>query len=217
MTAFLFRRELDRLRNNWLNPPEWTRTEILEFPGTVGGPWDRYIERDDFREDPPPKYYRLSVGREVRLRYAYLITCVGVVKDASGQVVELHCTYDPETKSGEAKDGRKVKATLHWVAAESAIPIEVRLYDNLFVKPDPDDVVEGQDYLSNLNPRSLEVRMALAEESLRNAQVGQRFQFERQGYFCVDKDSTPDRLVFNRTATLRDEWAKINKGRKKTG
>jgi glutaminyl-tRNA synthetase len=170
-----------------------------------------YIERDDFREDPPPKYYRLSVGREVRLRYAYLITCVGVVKDAEGNVVELHCTYDPETKSGEAKDGRKVKATLHWVAANDAIAIEVRLYDNLFLKPDPDDVEEGQDYLSNLNPHSLEVRTALAEQSLRNAPIGQRFQFERQGYFCVDKDSTPERLVFNRTATLRDTWAKIER------
>lgn len=211
---------LDPLKVVIVNYPEGEHefVEAINNPedpsaGTRRLPFGRqlYIERDDFREDPPPKYYRLSVGREVRLRYAYLITCVGVVKDASGQVVELHCTYDPETKSGEAKDGRKVKATLHWVAAESAIPIEVRLYDNLFVKPDPDDVAEGQDYLSNLNPRSLEVRMALAEESLRNAQVGQRFQFERQGYFCVDKDSTPERLVFNRTATLRDTWAKIER------
>jgi glutaminyl-tRNA synthetase len=217
---------LDPLKVVILNYPEG-RQELIEAvnnpedpsAGVRKVPFGRelYIERDDFREDPPPKYYRLSVGREVRLRYAYLITCVGVVKDTDGNVIELHCTYDPETKSGEAKDGRKVKATLHWVAANEAIPIEVRLYDNLFLKPDPDDVEDGQDYLSNLNPHSLEVRTALAEANLRNAPIGQRFQFERQGYFCVDKDSTPERLVFNRTATLRDTWAKIERAHAASG
>jgi len=172
-----------------------------------------YIERGDFMEDPPKKFYRLAPGREVRLRYAYFITCVGVEKDpATGEITALHCTYDPATRGGDAPDGRKVKATLHWVSAEHALPVEVRLYDHLFLKPDPDDVPDGQDWTSNLNPNSLEViRPAYVEPGLASAEPGDRFQFERLGYFCVDPDSTPDALVFNRTVTLRDTWARIQK------
>jgi glutaminyl-tRNA synthetase len=172
-----------------------------------------YIERDDFMENPPKKFFRLSPGNEVRLRYAYFVKCVGVVKDpSSGEVVELRCTYDPATRGGDAPDGRKVKATLHWVSADHAIGAEVRLYDHLFAKPDPEQVAEGQDFFSNLNPHSLE-RLAdcRVEPSLRGATPGSRFQFERLGYFCVDPDSTPERPVFNRTVTLRDTWAKIEK------
>ncbi len=174
-----------------------------------------YIERDDFREDPPPKYHRLAPGREVRLRNAYFIRCTGVVKDAEGEITEVHCTYDPETRGGDAPDGRKAKATLHWVSAASAVQAEARLYDHLFLKPNPDDVDEGQDYVSNLNPNSLEVVPCYVEPSVIGAQVGACYQFERLGYFCVDRDSTPERLCFNRTATLRDSWAKIEKAMKK--
>ena len=173
-----------------------------------------YIERDDFREDPPPKFFRLAPGREVRLRYAYFIKCVDVVKDEGGEVVELHCTYDPATRGGDAPDGRKVKATLHWVAANEAIPAEARLYDHLFLKPDPDDVEPGQTFIDNLNPNSLEVKTCYVEPSVIGAKPGTRYQFERQGYFCVDSDSTGEKLVFNRTATLRDSWAKIEKAMK---
>jgi len=181
--------------------------------GTRRVPFSRvlYIEKDDFREVPPPKFYRLSPGKEVRLRYGYFITCTDVVKDASGEVVELHCTYDPATKGGDAPDGRKVKATLHWVSAEHAVSAEIRLYDNLFVKPDPDDVEEGQTWLDNINPQSMVVTEGFVEPSVASAPVGSKYQFERLGYFCIDKDSTPERLVFNRTATLRDTWAKIAK------
>lgn len=181
--------------------------------GTRRIPFSRelYIERDDFREEPPPKFYRLSPGKEVRLRSAYFIRCDEVVKDAEGNVVELRCTYDPATKGGDAPDGRKVKATLHWVSAPHAVEAEVRLYDHLFLVPDPDDVPEGGTYLDNLNPDSLKVGTARLEPSLADARPGDRFQFERLGYFCVDQDSSPDRLVFNRTATLRDAWAKIAK------
>jgi glutaminyl-tRNA synthetase len=175
-----------------------------------------YIERDDFREDPPPKYFRLIPGREVRLRYAYFIKCVDVVKDENGEIVELHCTYDPETKGGNAQDGRKVKATIHWVAAEQAVKAETRLYSHLFLKQDPDDVEEGQDYTSNLNPDSLNVASCFVEPSLTSAEPGDRFQFERVGYFCVDKDSSAGKLCFNRTATLRDTWANIQKAQKTT-
>jgi len=168
-----------------------------------------YIEQEDFRETPPPKYYRLAPGREVRLRYAYFITCREVVKDAHGEIVELRCTYDPATRGGDAPDGRKVKATLHWVSARHAVPSEVRLYDHLFNVPNPDDAPEGQDFTANLNPHSLEVVTAQVEPSVRGAAPGTRYQFERQGYFCVDRDSTPARPVFNRTVTLRDSWAKI--------
>ena len=174
-----------------------------------------YVERDDFRDDPPPKYHRLAPGREVRLRNAYFITCTGVVKDAAGEITEIHCTYDPETRGGDAPDGRKAKATLHWVSAARAIQAEARLYDHLFLKPNPDEVEEGQDYLSNLNPNSLEVVHCYVEPSVLGPQVGACYQFERLGYFCVDRDSTPERLCFNRTATLRDSWAKIEKAQKR--
>jgi glutaminyl-tRNA synthetase len=168
-----------------------------------------YIEQDDFREVPPPKFYRLSPGKEVRLRYGYFIKCEEVIKNDAGEVVELRCTYDPATRGGDAPDGRKVKATLHWVAAPTALEAEARLYDYLFSKPDPDDVEEGDTYLSNLNPDSLKIITCRVEPSVAGAAPGTRYQFERQGYFCVDKDSTPEKLCFNRTATLRDSWARI--------
>ena len=180
--------------------------------GTRRVPFSRvlYIEQEDFREDPPKKWFRLAPGREVRLRYAYYVTCVDVVKNARGEVVELHCTYDPETRGGWAPDGRKVQGTLHWVSAAHALNVEVRLYDRLFLKPNPLDVEEGQDFTANLNPNSLEVLSGCrVEPSLAGAAPGSRYQFERQGYFCVDPDSTADKLVFNLTATLRDTWAKI--------
>jgi len=169
-----------------------------------------YIEQDDFREDPPKKFFRLAPGREVRLRCAYFIKCHDVVKDASGQVVELRCTYDPTTRGGDAPDGRKVKATLHWVSAAHSVPVEVRLYDRLFSVEDPEAVKEGQTFLDHLNRDSLEVlNRCLAEASVREAPVSARFQFERLGYFTVDPDSKPGQLVFNRTVSLRDAWAKI--------
>jgi len=171
-----------------------------------------HIEQDDFREDPPRQFFRLAPGREVRLRYAYFIRCTGVVKDAAGQVVELHCTYDPATRGGDSPDGRKVKATLHWVSAAHAVPAEVRLYDHLFAKDDPDDVPEGVDWKTNLNSNSLEKLTACpVEPGLASAKPGDRFQFERLGYFCVDPDTRPGALVFNRTVTLKDTWAKIEK------
>ncbi len=182
--------------------------------GTRAVPFSRvlYIEQDDFREDPPKQYFRLSPGREVRLRYGYFITCTGVIKDEKGQVIEIHCSYDPATHGGNAPDGRKVKSTIHWVSANHAIDAEVRLYDNLFTKEDPNQVEEGQDFTANLNPHSLEVVSgAKLEPSLRGAQAGGRYQFERLGYFAVDLDSTADKLVFNRTVALRDTWAKIEK------
>jgi glutaminyl-tRNA synthetase len=169
-----------------------------------------YIERDDFREDPPKKFFRLAPGREVRLRCAYFIRCDEVVKDASGDVVELRCTYDPTTRGGEAPDGRKVKATLHWVSAGHAVPVEVRLYDRLFSVEDPEAVKDGQTFLDHLNRDSLEVLSPCqAEASLRDAPPSARFQFERLGYFSVDPDTKPGALVFNRTVSLRDAWAKI--------
>jgi glutaminyl-tRNA synthetase len=170
-----------------------------------------YIEQDDFREEPPPKYFRLAPGREVRLRYAYFIKCVGVVKDVAGNVVELRCTYDPATRGGDAPDGRKVKATIHWVSADEALPVEVRHYDHLFNKPNPDQAPEGQTFLDNLNPNSLEVLNSFVEPSLKNAALGSRYQFERNGYFCVDADSMGEKLVFNRIVGLKDTWAKIEK------
>jgi glutaminyl-tRNA synthetase len=188
--------------------------------GTRQVPFSRvlYIEQDDFREEPPKKYFRLAPGREVRLRYGYFITCVDVVKDEqTGEVIELHCTYDPETRGGNAPDGRRVKATLHWVSAAHAVPAEVRLYDRLFNKPNPDEVEEGLDFKSNLNPDSLEVLQgSVVEQSLADAVPGTIYQFERQGYFILDsKDSAPGKLVFNRTISLRDTWAKIEKSMKK--
>jgi len=170
-----------------------------------------YIEQDDFREEPPPKFYRLSPGKEVRLRYGYFITCQEVVKDPSGAVVELRCTYDPLTKGGDAPDGRKVKATLHWVSAPHAFEAEVRLYDHLFATEDPDGTPEGSSYIANLNPESLRIVKGFIEPFARDGKSGDKFQFERVGYFCVDSDSTPDQLVFNRTVTLKDTWARIEK------
>ena len=179
--------------------------------GTRRVPFSRvlFVEQEDFMENPPKDFFRLAPGREVRLRYAYFIRCEQVIKDEQGNIVELHCTYDPATRGGDAPDGRKVKATLHWVSAEHAIDAEVRLYDTLFTKPDPNEVEEGQDALSNLNPNSLEVLTgAKLEPSLATAQPGDRFQFERMGYFCTDPNSSAGRPVFNRTVTLKDAWVK---------
>ena len=182
--------------------------------GTRQVPFSRelYIEHDDFREVPPPKYYRLSPGKEVRLRNAYFVTAKSVVKDAQGNIVEVHCTYDPASRGGNSPDGRKVKSTMHWVSAAHAISAEIRLYDKLFTKADPYDIEEGEDVLSNLNPKSLEVLTgAKLEPSLASAKLEDRFQFERVGYFCLDPDSAAEKLVFNRTLALKDSWAKIEK------
>jgi glutaminyl-tRNA synthetase len=203
------------------NYPEG-QTEELELvnnpedasAGTRKVPFSRelYIEQDDFREEPPKKFFRLSPGTEVRLRGGYFITCKSVVKNEKGEVVEVHCTYDPETRSGNAPDNRKVKATIHWVSAQHAIGAEVRVYENLFTKENPGDVAEGQDFTANLNPNSLEIISdAKLEPSLAEAKAGDRYQFERLGYFCADLDSKPGALVFNRTVPLRDTWAKIEK------
>jgi glutaminyl-tRNA synthetase len=192
------------------NPEDMSR-------GTRKVPFSRviYIEQEDFREDPPPKFWRLAPGREVRLRYAYFIKCVGVVKDEkTGEIIELRCTYDPQTRGGDAPDGRKVKTTLHWVSANHAVPAEVRLYDHLLNKANPAEE-ENADFRTLLNSKSLEVvENCFVEPSLAQSNTGSRYQFERLGYFCVDPDSTKDKLVFNRTVTLRDEWAKIEKGGK---
>ncbi len=180
-----------------------------ESMGTRAVPFSKvlYIEREDFLEDPPKKFFRLAPGREVRLRYAYYVTCTDVVKDEAGHIIELRCTYDPESRGGWAKDGRKVKATLHWVSAAHALDAEVRLYDRLFNQANP---AEQDDFLESLNPDSLQVVPACkVERSLADVQPGARYQFERKGYFCVELDSTPQHLVFNRTVTLRDSWAKI--------
>jgi glutaminyl-tRNA synthetase len=182
--------------------------------GTRQVPFSReiYIEQDDFREIPPPKYYRLSPGKEVRLRNAYFVTAQSLVKDAGGNIVEVHCTYDPASRGGNSPDGRKVKSTMHWVSAAHAISAEIRLYDKLFAKADPYDLEEGQDVLDNLNANSLEILTgAKLEPSLSNAKLEDRFQFERVGYFCLDPDSTPAHLVFNRTLPLKDSWAKIER------
>jgi glutaminyl-tRNA synthetase len=182
--------------------------------GTRKVPFSRvlYIERDDFREDPPKEFFRLSPGREVRLRYGYFIKCTGVEKNAAGEIAEVHCTYDPATYGGNAPDKRKVKATIHWVSAAQAVSGEVRMYDNLFLKEDPGQVEEGQDFTANLNPKSLEVLVdCKLEPALASAVPGARYQFERLGYFCVDADSAPGQPVFNRTVTLKDAWAKIEK------
>ncbi|MBP8976238.1 MAG: glutamine--tRNA ligase/YqeY domain fusion protein [Bacteroidetes bacterium] len=203
-----------------LNYPEG-KTEMLpainnpedETAGTRSIPFSRelYIESDDFRETPPPKYYRLYPGNEVRLRYAYIIKCEKAIKDSNGNIVEIHCTYDPETKSGTLTANRKVKSTIHWVSAPQAIDGEVRLYDRLFLKENPDEVEDGKDFLSNLNPNSLEaLTKCKLEPMLKSVKSGDRFQFERLGYFCVDsKDSSPENPVFNRIVTLKDTWAKI--------
>jgi glutaminyl-tRNA synthetase len=185
-----------------------------ESAGTRKIPFSRvlYIEQDDFREVPPPKYFRLSPGREVRLRYGYFVTCTSVVKNEKGEVIEVHCTYDPASKGGNSPDGRKVKSTIHWVSAAHAVDAEVRIYENLFTKEDPSDVEPGQDVLDNLNPNSLEIIAdAKVEPSLANAEAGSRYQFERLGYFCVDPDSKPGKPVFNRTVALKDAWARVEK------
>ncbi len=189
--------------------------------GTRQVPFSRvlYIERDDFRESPPKQFYRLSPGREVRLRYGYFIACTGVVKDEStGEILEIHCTYDPATRGGNAPDGRKVKSTIHWVSAAHAIEAEVRLYDNLFTCEDPDQAAEGETFTANLNPHSLEILTGCKlEPSLGGAAEGARYQFERLGYFCVDPDTAPGKPVFNRTVALRDTWAKLEKSQRSAG
>jgi glutaminyl-tRNA synthetase len=210
---------LDPLRVVIENYPESQVEEIEavnnpedESAGTRRVPFSRvlYIEREDFREDPPKKFFRLAPGREVRLRYAYLVTCTSVSKDGSGNVVELRCTYDPASRGGTPADGRKVKATLHWVSAAHAHEAEVRLYDRLFTREDPDDVEEGEDFTASINPDSLKVVTgAKVEPGLAGAAAGSFYQFERQGYFTVDPDSAPGKLVFNRTVSLKDAWARI--------
>jgi len=188
-----------------------------ESAGTRKVPFSKelYIEKEDFREDPPKKYFRLAPGQEVRLRYGYFITCTDMVKDDNGEIIEIHCTYDPASRGGNSPDGRKVKGTIHWVSAVHAIEAEVRLYDRLFKVEDPLNVKDGEDFKDTINPNSLEVVTALVEPSLKNAMPGIRYQFERLGYFCVDsKDSTEDKLVFNRTVTLRDTWAKMENANK---
>ena len=190
-----------------INNPEDSSagTRKIPFSKTI------FIEEDDFREVPPPKFYRLSPGREVRLRYAYLITCTDVIKDTEGNIVELRCTYDPATRGGNTPDGRKVKSTIHWVSADHALPAEIRLYDNLFLKEDPNEVEEGHDFTENLNPNSLEVLSGCKiEPSVGEAEPGTKYQFERLGYYCIDRNSK-DSMVFNRTISLRDTWAKIEK------
>jgi glutaminyl-tRNA synthetase len=195
--------ELDAINN-----PEDESAGIRKVPFSR----ELYIERDDFMEEPVKKFFRLAPGREVRLRYAYFITCTSVVKDADGNITELRCTYDPETKGGDAPDGRRVKATLHWVSAAHAAKAEVRLYDNLFAKEKPEEAEEGKDFRSNLNPNSLEVlENCYVEPSLKNAKPLDRYQFERIGYFCADTESAEEKLIFNKTAGLRDTWAKVQK------
>ena len=197
-------REFVEVANNTEDPSAGTRQ--VPFSGEV------YIEHDDFREIPPPKYYRLSPGKEVRLRNAYFITARNVVRDEAGNIVEVHCTYDPASRGGNSPDGRKVKSTMHWVSAAHSISAEIRLYDKLFLKPDPNDVPDGESFLSYLNSNSLEiVTGAKLEPSLANAKLEDRFQFERVGYFYLDPDSTPGSLVFNRTLPLKDSWAKIER------
>ncbi len=193
--------ELDAINN-----PEDASMGMRKLPFSR----ELYIEADDFRETPPPKYYRLAPGREVRLRYAYFVKCVDVIKDAGGNILEVHCTYDPETRGGDAPDGRKVKSTIHWVSAHHALQAEVRLYDRLFYKEKPEETEEGEDFIANLNPDSLQVLTnCFVEPNLAAAMPGSTYQFERQGYFCVDPDTVDGKLVFNRTVALRDTWAKI--------
>jgi len=209
---------LDPIRVVITNYPEG-KTETIECvnnpedesAGKRAVPFSReiYIERDDFMENPPKKYYRLSPGGEVRLRYAYLIRCEEVVKDAAGRVVELRCTYDPESGGGKSSDGRRVKGVIHWVSVPTAVPSEVRLFDRLFTRASLDDIEEGKTFIDYLNPDSLRTVTGYLEPSLGEAAVGERFQFERLGYFCKDKDSSADRPVFNRTVTLKDSWAKM--------
>lgn len=211
---------LDPLKVVITNYPEG-QTEMFECinnpedesAGTRQVPFTRelFIDRDDFMEEPPKKYFRLSPGKEVRLRYSYLIKCEEVIKDAEGNILELRCTYDPDSKHGSSSDGRKVKGVIHWVSAAHAKKAEIRLYNPLFTKESPDDVADGETFFDYVNPDSLITVYGLLEPSLAEATAGDKFQFERVGYFCVDTDSTPDKLIFNRTVTLKDSWAKINK------
>ena len=216
---------LDPLKVVIENYPEGQTEEIVSVNnpedmsmGERKVPFSRtvYIEKDDFREEPPPKFYRLSPGREVRLKDAYYITCTDVINDeATGEIIELRCTYDPETYGGTSSDGRKVRGTSHWVSADHAVDAEVRIYDHLFSTIDPDDVPEGGDFKDNLNPQSLVVlKSAKLEQGLGEAKVGERFQFLRQGYFAVDPESTPEAPVFNRTVALRDTWSRMDQARK---
>jgi glutaminyl-tRNA synthetase len=184
-----------------------------ESAGTRQIPFCRelYIDREDFMEDPPKKFFRLGPGREVRFRYAYFITCNDFIKDEDGNITELHCTYDPESRGGNSPDGRKVKGTIHWVSARHAIDAEVRIYEHLFNKENPMKAEEGKDFLDNLNPNSLSILNSKVEPSVKELEIGKAFQFERKGYFCLDKDTKSDKLIINRTATLKDTWAKIQK------
>jgi glutaminyl-tRNA synthetase len=193
-----------------INNPEDDSMGVRQVPFSR----EIYIEREDFKEDPPKKFFRLAPGREVRLRYAYYITCQDVIKDENGEIQEIHCTYDPETKGGQSPDGRKVKGTLHWVSVKHAVPVEVRQYDRLFMSPEPTKVKEeGKDFKSNLNPDSLHtIENAMLEPYIKDAKPEDKFQFERKGYFCVDRYWKPgEKMVFNRTVTLKDTWAKIDK------
>jgi len=196
--------EVVEVANNPEDPSAGTR--LVPFSGEI------YIEQDDFREVPPPKYYRLSPGKEVRLRNAYFVTAHSVAKDAEGNLTEVHCTYYPASRGGNSPDGRKVKSTMHWVSARHALSAEIRIYEKLFTRPDPQDVEEGKTFLDNLNPNSIEIIAdARLEPSLAKAKLEDRFQFERVGYFCLDPDSTAQKLVFNRTLPLKDSWARIEK------
>lgn len=190
-----------------VNNPEDENSEKRKVPFTKV----IYIEREDFEEFPPPKFHRLAPGNEVRLRSAYYVTCTDVVKDISGNIVEIHCTYDPSTKGGWSSDGRKVKGTIHWVSATNSLKIEARLYENLFTKEDPYDCEEGKTFLDNINPESLKVVEAIAEINLKNLPSGTRFQFERVGYFCIDPDTNNEKIVVNRIVTLKDKWARMQK------
>jgi glutaminyl-tRNA synthetase len=194
-----------------LDAPYYPHDVPLEGSRKIPFSRELYIDRDDFMDDPPKKFFRLAPGREVRLRYGYLITCTDVIKDSSGMVVELHCTYDPATRGGNTPDGRKVQGTIHWVSAAHALTCELRLYDRLFNLPDPDAVPEGQDFMAAVNPESLlVVRDARIEPGVANDPPGSRYQFERTGYFMSDPvDSRAGALVFNRTVALRDSWARI--------
>jgi glutaminyl-tRNA synthetase len=206
------------------NYPE-DQVEEFEFPyhpekpemGSRMLPFSReiWVERDDFREEAPRKWFRLAPGKEVRLRYAYYVTCTDVVRDADGEVVELRCTYDPESRGGWSKDGRKVKGTMHWLSAAHAVPAEVRLYDRLFTRENPLDNKDGSDFKDHINPDSLQVVHGYVEPGLKDDEPYTHYQFERLGYFCKDPDSTPERPVFNRTVTLRDTWARIERQQKK--
>jgi len=205
---------IDNYPENQVEEMEAVNNPEDESAGTRKVPFSKilYIEEEDFRENPPPKYFRLSPGREVRLRYGYLVTCTSLIKNEKGEVIEVHCTYDPATRGGNTPDGRKVKSTIHWVSAGHAVDAEVRVYDPLFTKEDPDQTIEGEDFIANLNPNSLEViANAKLEPSLVSANSGSRYQFERLGYFCVDADSGPGKLVFNRTVALKDTWAKVER------